>query len=392
TEWVDRRQRAATAEADRDASDALVAASILAYQRRRRDARANFFSDTTRISPSRVPPSAGQEVHLSLAGTAYRLHVFALGSWRYRVELDGRTVTVTLRERDEHLARLELRGRARRVICDATEVGLRVELDGRPYRFGWETTGQVRAAAPALVVAVQVSAGDRVAAGDLLGFLEAMKVEIGFSAPIGGVVRESGAAKGPLVAAGDVLVVIEPEAEGRQVGAPGSRLTLDGEADPLDVRAEIRGILLGYDVDPERVHRLVALLESADPQMLPEARTTELAALAHEVVVFADLEQLFLTEPRAAGSGHVGPSNAALVRGYVRRMRAGGAGIAEDVLALLRAALGHYGIGKLAHGDALERALLRLFATQNAGDLRRHLVRPVLRSLAACARAGAPLA
>src|SRR5439155_1325276 len=38
TGWIDRRRREATSPADRDASDALVGAAILAYQRRRRDA------------------------------------------------------------------------------------------------------------------------------------------------------------------------------------------------------------------------------------------------------------------------------------------------------------------------------------------------------------------
>src|SRR5206468_2222462 len=233
TGWIDRRRREATSPADRDASDALVGAAILAYQRRRRDARLNFFADTTNVSPMRVPPSVGQEVDLSFGGVGYRLAVFALGSWRYRVCLDGRAVTVTLREADGHLARLEFADRTRRVVYDATAVGLRLELDGRPYRFGWETTGQVRAAAPAVVVAMQVTAGDRVAAGQVLGFLEAMKAEIGVLAPIAGVVMEIRAAKGQQVAAGDVLVVIEPEGGYGADGAGRSRLTLGGDPDPL---------------------------------------------------------------------------------------------------------------------------------------------------------------
>src|SRR4029453_18997528 len=43
-----------------------------------------------------------------------------------------------------------------------------------------------------------------------------------------------------------------------------------------------------------------------------------------------------------------------------------GAGIAEEFLALVRAALAHYGISSLAHDAALARALMRLFATQQA--------------------------
>ncbi|TMA44731.1 MAG: ATP-grasp domain-containing protein, partial [Deltaproteobacteria bacterium] len=426
TGWIDRRRREATSQADRDASDALVGAAILAYQRRRRDARLNFFADTTNVSPLRVPPSVGQEVDLSFGGVGYRLGVFALGSWRYRVCLDGRAVTVTLREADRHLARLEFADRTRRVVYDATEVGLRLELGGRPYRFGWETTGQVRAATPAMVVGVQVTPGERVAAGQVLGFLEAMKVEISFCAPIAGVVSEIRATKGQLVSAGDVLVVIEPEVgHATDSGAAEARLTLGADADPLGalvvepaggavgpsdlsaldardasqrwsavaaLRDEIRTVLLGYDADPERARRLAALLDSGNRCTLSRALADALAALKDEVVVFADLEQLFLTAPRSAVGGGVVPSNAARLRRYLRRMRAGGAGIGEDFHALLRTALGHYGLASLEHGDALERALLRLLATQNVPDLRRQLVRAVLGCLAALARAGVPLA
>ena len=70
-----------------------------------------------------------------------------------------------------------------------------------------------------------VRRGDRVDGGQLLGFLEAMKVEIGFLAPVAGVVQEIRVAKGQLVAAGDVLVVIEPEAGGSADGAGRARLT-----------------------------------------------------------------------------------------------------------------------------------------------------------------------
>src|SRR5437667_265638 len=160
-----------------------------------------------------------------------------------------------------------------------------------------------------MVVGVQVSPGERVTAGQVLGFLEAMKVEIAFSAPLAGVVTEIRAPKGQPVAAGDVLVVIEPETErAADEGAAGSRLTLGPDADPLGVDA------------------------------------------------------------------------------------AGGAGTGEDFRALLRAALGHYGVASLVHGDSLERALLRLFATQNVPELRRQLVGAVLRCLAALARTGARLA
>jgi acetyl/propionyl-CoA carboxylase alpha subunit len=332
TGWVDRRARA-SAEADTTlAADALVAAAILAYQRRRRDARVNFFADPAGAAPHRVPPSTGQEVDLAFGGVGYRLRVLAMGSWRYRVALeDDGAVDVTLREGDRHLARLELGNSTRRIVYDATEVGLRLEVDGRPFRFGWATTGHVRAAAPAVVVALQVAAGDRVAAGQVLGFLEAMKVEIAFAAPVSGVVSEIRAHRGQAVAAGEVLVVIEPEADAGHDGGPGGRVALVAGADalapllkdgPADARRaavaalvdEVRTVLVGYDADPQHVQRLTSLLERMDPAALTREPRDGPAALAGLVVLFADVEQLFVPAPRAAGKGHVDPSNAARLR------------------------------------------------------------------------------
>ena len=424
TGWVDRRRAGEGAPrpgGDRDAVDALVAAAILAYQRRRHAARRSFFADSASMPQSRVPASAGQEIDLSFEGGTYRLTVFALGAWRYRVHMDGRAVVTMLREGQRHLARLELPGRTRRIVYDATEVGLRLELDGRPYRFGWETTGHVRAPTPALVVAIQVAPGDTVEAGQVLGLLEAMKMEIGFVAPIAGVVAEVRVRSGERVAARDVLVVIEPGSAGAGAGnAAGPRIVLEHAAELLELgssdrargpaslavldgasaqerraavetlREEIGAVLRGYDVDAARVATLAAFLESAESVTLSAATRSDLATLRDEVILFTDVEQLFLAAPRLAGEGTVDPSNAARLRAYVRRMRAGGGGVSESFLALLRTALAHYGVTSLVHHDALERAILRLLATQNVPDLRRQLVRAVLRCLSAIA--GADLA
>src|SRR5262249_32320735 len=157
------------------------------------------------------------------------------------------------------------------------------------------------------------------------------------------------------------------------------------------LRREIRTVLLGYDADPERARWLAGLLHSADASGLSPALARALGRPERAGLLFADLEQLFLTTPRSVAGGDVGPSNAARLRGYVRRMRAGGAGTGEDFRALLRTALSHYGVHSLDHSDSLERALLRLFATQSVAEQRRQLVRALLRCLIALARAGAPL-
>src|SRR6185369_8041150 len=114
------------------------------YQRSRDAARRRFYADTTRIVPSRVPPSVGQQIELSHLGVAYRLTVHAAGAWRYRVHLDGRAVSATLAASNAHAARLAIGKRTRRVLHDWGEASIRIEIDGHGFRFGTQNPGQVR--------------------------------------------------------------------------------------------------------------------------------------------------------------------------------------------------------------------------------------------------------
>jgi len=423
TTWLD-RFNAARERDDVLAVPALVAASILSYQRSRARARLNFFSDPAQLAAARMPASQGQEIDLGFGGEQYRLHVFGVGSWRYRVHLEGRAVAATLREEGANMARLLLGDRTYRVLYDVGDVRLRVEVEGRAFAFASQGAGQVRAAAPAMVVAIHVKPGDSVAVGQRLGLLEAMKMEVGFDAPVSGVVTEVRARKGEQVAAGDVILVIEPKTDA-ETGAPTrERLQLEELADPLeplfsgsgderlyapDLAAadgkpgnarraaidaageETRRVLLGYDANPSRAHRLAEFLEASLPERLSPEFRAELAEIRHEVVALADVARLFVRSPAASVSGDLGPSNHARLRMYARRVRAAGAGIAEEFLELVKRALGHYGIQSLEPSDALERAMLRLLASQEATELRDRLALACIQRVNALARSGEPL-
>ncbi|MCZ6463589.1 MAG: biotin/lipoyl-binding protein, partial [Proteobacteria bacterium] len=384
----------------------------------------NFYIDTSRISADRIPPSRGQQIDLSRGGESYRLEVYAIGSWRYRVHLEGQAVAASMREEGKHAARLRIDGRARRILYDAGDLGLRVEVDGHPYRFGWQSAGKVRAGTPAMVVAVHVRPGDRVEAGQALGLLEAMKTEIAFQAPVSGVVTEVCVQSGQQVAAGEVLLVIDSMGDPHGEGAETARLALPVARDPLallfrpeagdplavpdlaaadaappaarrdaidTVREEIRRVLLGYDANPSRGERLVAFLEEPLPEGLSDEFQRQLAEIRFELATFADIGQLFIRAPRASVSGELGPSNNARFRMYVRRLHAAGSGIAEEFLDLVGRALSHYGASSLEPGDALERAVLRLLASQLEPELRSRLVLGVIRRVTALAGRGVDL-
>ena len=428
TRWLDRWGAARPPIAERHpelARDALVAAAILAYQRNRRTLRKGVFADGR---TDRLPSSEGQQIDLTHGTQSYRLKVYAIGSWRYRVHLEGVAVGATMREEGEHAARLEIDDRVRRVIFDANDRGLRLEVDGHPLRFGSQTAGQVRSSTPAVVVGVQVEVGQTVEAGQPLGLLEAMKMEIGFNAPVGGTIKEILVAKGQQVAAGDVILVIEESAEDADADASKNRLSLPTQVDPLAllfrpeetedgvrllgtpdllaadqadlrdrraamdaIRDEMRRVLLGYDANPDRAESLTAFLEAPLPEGISESFLRELAEIRQEISAFADVEVLSIRAPSASISGESGPSNNARLRMFLRRIEAEGSGIDEGYLELMRAALRHYGVSDLGDLDALRRALLRILSCQADKSLRLSLMLGVLRRTSAVADAGIDL-
>lgn len=422
--WNDERVGLPAARADL-APDALVAAAILAYQQVRGQVREHFYADATGISPDRIPPNSGQQIDLTHKGENYRLTVYAIGSWRYRVHLDGRAVGATMKEEGEHRARLEIDDRIHRVLYDVGEIGIRLECDGHPHRYGTQTAGQVRAGTPAMVVAIQVSVGERVEVGQSLGLLEAMKMEIAFQAPVAGIVTEVSVRQGQQVSAGEVVLSIDPATAGPAADESSAvtRLALPAQRDPLvllfrnqegdslsvpdllaadravaegrlgvrggsawrdamgAVRDEIRRVLLGYDANPVRCLSLLDFLEADLPDSLSADARFELSEIRQELIAFADVERLFIRAPRASVSGGLGPSNNARLRMYVRRIRAEGSGITEEFLDFVRKALSHYGVADLTPTDALERAVLRLLSTQFEPELRHRLAMGMLRRL-----------
>jgi acetyl-CoA carboxylase carboxyltransferase component/pyruvate/2-oxoglutarate dehydrogenase complex dihydrolipoamide acyltransferase (E2) component len=400
TEWLD-REPALRAGSRAYAVPALCAAAVLAYQRYRDQARGKLLFDPSHLGPTSVPASIGQRIDLSHRGESYRLHVYAIGAWRYRVHLDGLVARVELHSAGPHRGTIAIGGVTHRLLFDSNDQGLRVEVDGHPYRFSTGAAGQVRAGTPAMVVSLAVARGDRVEAGAPLGRLEAMKMEIGFEAPIAGIVKDVFVHAGQQVSAGDLLLAIEPDGDGAAASAP--RLALQHEPEPLDsffagesgvpdllraemaaeperlaatsaAREEIRRVLMGYDVDAGRGEKLAAFLEAPLPGDLSESFRWELAAVRHELVLFADIEQLFSRAPLPRPTGEAGPSSRAILLDAVRRYREGGTWLPEAFRANLLRALAHYGVDDLAPSEALERAFLRLLASQAAPDLRRRLV------------------
>jgi biotin carboxyl carrier protein len=84
-----------------------------------------------------------------------------------------------------------------------------VPREGGTRRAKGRGESGVMAPMPATVIAINRSPGDRVAEGDTLIVLEAMKMELPITAPRSGVVKAVHCAKGDLVQPGINLLEIE---------------------------------------------------------------------------------------------------------------------------------------------------------------------------------------
>jgi acetyl-CoA carboxylase biotin carboxylase subunit len=239
THFIERNADALVGVAERPGAvlSRAVAATLVMHARRDSNrtllpsVRPGFRSTPSTPTPDRLS-WAGGEVAVRAATLDRDAPQGPAAPRRYDVTVSGIT---DADERAEVTARdVELSAPGSRACCTITleHDGLRrryqvAELGGRIVvlgaggvtefrvvpRFGdaaaQQDAGGCRAPMPGKVIAVRVSAGDAVEAGDALVVLEAMKMEHTIRAPEAGVVREVLVTEGAQVEADAVLAVIE---------------------------------------------------------------------------------------------------------------------------------------------------------------------------------------
>jgi 3-methylcrotonyl-CoA carboxylase alpha subunit len=98
------------------------------------------------------------------------------------------------------------------VFRDGQSLAVRTESRGTGTSHGLHD-GEIEAPMPGKVTAVEVSQGEKVAKGQRLLTLEAMKMEHALTAPFDGTVAELNASAGQQVTEGQLLVRVEPAAD-----------------------------------------------------------------------------------------------------------------------------------------------------------------------------------
>jgi acetyl/propionyl-CoA carboxylase alpha subunit/acetyl-CoA carboxylase carboxyltransferase component len=407
--WLDRSSQAPATGPGEHAGIALLQAAIEVYDAESGAELEEFFSSASRMRPT-CRPDVGRQVEIGYLGHRYQFRVYRQGVQEYRVDVAGTHIDLNV-ERLGACERWTTHGEHRyRVMSFVQGFTHLVEVDGVPHRISRADAGIVRAAGPAIVVAVGVKAGEFVAAGDRLAVLESMKMELAVTAPFSGVVRQVLVMPNAQVPAGAPLVHVDAARSG-DGDAEGSRVTFEGisllgqrpERRVSRTRAILKGVkagigelkrgpgfrvpmllqdlrrlMLGFDVDPAESKRVVGEYARA-AQSLDEADPERRRAEDDLIRVFVDISAVFGRHAAPEGDEQEGALSAEeYLFTYLRTLEARGGDLPRGFLDKLRRALSHFGIDSLDPTPALRESLLWMFKSHRRVDQQADAVAAVL--------------
>lgn len=260
------------------------------------------------------------------------------------------------------------------------------------HRVSRDEGGVLRSPMPALVVATPLEVGAEVEAGAPVLVLEAMKMETVLRAPFKARLKECAVSVGSQVEAGAPLLRLEPLADDAEETADdptAETVELDLPTAAADIPAyersrrgqeDLRGLLLGFDVDPHDDSRVLDGYLTARRAAIEDGQRP-LAAELDLIDVFADLAELSRNRPTGedGGAAHV-HSAREYFHTYLQSLDVERAGLPDAFQTRLGKALGRYGVTDLERSPALEAAVFRIFLAQQRATADAQVIATLLRA------------
>ena len=389
-DWLNQLTASHSKSLDSRAGVALLVAGVEAYLSSALYARTSFFAAAARGRPHSTHESL-VTVDCWLCGEKYRLAVQRISPNRYRQEIDGKVFFITIDPVSNFKFRVTVGGQTHRVVSINRGDDHLIEVDNVIHRIRREDAGVVRAPSPSLVVAVNVKQGDRVAKGDMLVVLEAMKMETAITAPVAGTVIDVLTGPSIQVNAGEALIRIEPVSEKEEKAEKGERIdfsiiaggdtaTKNAGERCLEALDAIRWTILGYDTKSGMVRDFARQLLAAQKETDlhdPKVVSAGLSVLA----AFSDVCSL-------ARNQRVGETNEEEAHNpkedfhkYLRALDLEAEGLPGTFRKTLERAFAHYGVNSLEPSDDLKRAAFRIFMGQLGAEAREPLLAAALSGL-----------
>jgi acetyl/propionyl-CoA carboxylase alpha subunit/acetyl-CoA carboxylase carboxyltransferase component len=356
---------------------ALLAAAVEAYAADHAASQAAFHAGARRGRPE-IPETIGARLRLRYAGATHELWVYRTSPGSYRVRSGNVSADLEVDFVNDYERRVRCGGHHHRVVAVTQGAMFRIVVDGTTHRVTRDDGGVVRAGWPAFVVSVLVRAGDRIAEGDAVAVLESMKMESTVTAPYSGEVTAVEVMPNAQVSTGAPLLRIR-EAErpvGETVGARPLDLTgmearrVAGTPPCERVYGSLRHYLLGYDLDPAMLRRLLVEQRRLG-EISPPADPGLLRCEDGLLDLFAQVSALYRprTETRP-DDALTSASTQEFLLAYLQWLDPDRAGLPDAYRARLVAALAHYGVDGLQRTPELEAAVVWMFRSfSRVGEL-----------------------
>ncbi|MFZ2013304.1 MAG: carboxyl transferase domain-containing protein [Nocardioides sp.] len=355
---------------------ALLAAAVEAYAADHAASEAAFHAGARRGRPE-TPETIGARIRLRYAGATNELWVYRTSPGTFRVRSGRVNADLEVDFVNAYERRVRCAGHRYRVVAVTQGAMFRVVVDGTTHRVTRDDGGVVRAGWPAFVVSVLAQVGDRLAEGDPVAVLESMKMESTVTAPYAGEVTAVEVMPNAQVSTGAPLLRIrEPEPTGDALRT--TTLDLTGlEARPTSgtppcerVFGSLRHYLLGYDLDPAMLRRLLV-----EQRRLGEVSPPADAGLLRCEDGLLDLftEVCALYRPRTQtqpDDALTSASTQEYLLAYLQWLDADRAGLPDAYRERLVSALARYGVVGLERTPKLEAGVVWMFRSfSRVGEL-----------------------
>ena len=355
---------------------ALLAAAVEAYAADHAASQAAFHAGARRGRPEN-PETIGARLRLRYAGATNELWVYRTSPGTFRVRSGKVNADLEVDFVNAYERRVRCAGHRYRVVAVTQGAMFRIVVDGTTHRVTRDDGGVVRAGWPAFVVSTLVRTGDRVTAGDPVAVLESMKMESTVTAPYAGEVTAVEVMPNTQVSTGAPLLRIR-EAYPTEDSAGARPLDLVGlEARPAAgtppcerVFGSLRHYLLGYDLDPAMVRRLLVEQRRLG-EISPPADAGLLRCEDGLLDLFTEVSALYRprTETRP-DDVLTWASTQEFLLAYLQWLDADRAGLPDAYRERLVAALARYGVVGLERTPKLEAAVVWMFRSfSRVGEL-----------------------
>ncbi len=382
TGWLDRTGAGTVKVSSAHADVALLTAAVEVYEDEESLERSRFLAAAHGGRP-RADETVGRRVELEYQANPYSFTVGKIGPHLYRVVTEQGEVQLDVERLGQYERRVVTGKGTFHVVAVAGAGSHLIEVDGISHRVSRDEAGLVRAPSPAVVMAVPVSVGDEVQAGDVLVVLESMKMESAVRATVAGQVKEVLATVNTQVDAGASLVRVESaDEQAADSSVPVVTFTEDVSAAPADHRADalsqldaFRAMITGFDVTAQRARALLSAYEEAAASGADGgAESTNGASLAEAelavLTTFTDLCELARNRP-ALGEDEIETrvhSPREYFHRYLHSLDPEREGLPQAFQDRLANALRHYDVDGLERTPELEQAVYRIFLSQQRID------------------------